>query len=369
MGSLAVFTIYTLEESNVSVSGGAQLDGVTQGDGSHLIGVTITLNNNAWETVQVDDSDDTSFGDSDNSQTLQNSIVYDGVNHAAGARTEAEYSLTVQDPSGNTYTLVAFNINQPTGTSYATVEGLAFVGGVGGFPPIGVPLTVSAAQEGPNFSYSSLATPPCFTTGCLMETPSGLTPIEALRVGDSVVTLNDGVQGIRWIGRKHVGLIEQEVNPKLRPVRILAGALAPGIPERDLLVSRQHRVLVSSKISTRLFDHDEVLVPAVKLLALPGVHLEQPQFELEYFHLLLDKHCIVWSNGAPTESLYVGPEVLGSVDRDSLEEIFGLFPELRLDGVRPTPARHLPERGKAMDQLIARHLKHGRPLLPAGFGE
>ncbi len=41
------YTIYQLDESNLTFSNGAQLDGVTQGDGSHLLGQTLTLNSGA----------------------------------------------------------------------------------------------------------------------------------------------------------------------------------------------------------------------------------------------------------------------------------------------------------------------------------
>ena len=38
------YDIYVLEENAITISGGVGLDGVTQGDGSHLPGQTITLN-------------------------------------------------------------------------------------------------------------------------------------------------------------------------------------------------------------------------------------------------------------------------------------------------------------------------------------
>ena len=130
---MPVYTIYTLESSNITVSGGEQLSGITQGDGSHLMGETITLNSNDWIAVDIDDSNDSNFDDSDTSQSLENAISYDGTAYASGLRVESEYEMILQDPDGNTYTVLAFNINEPGVTSYATVEGLAFVGGVGGF--------------------------------------------------------------------------------------------------------------------------------------------------------------------------------------------------------------------------------------------
>lgn len=181
---MAVFSVFTLEESNITISGGGQLSGITQGNGSHLVGETITLNNNNWVKVDVDDSNDSNFNDSDNSQTLDAAITYNGTAYAAGLRVETEFGLTVQDPDGNTYTILAFNINEPGVLSFSTVEGLAFVGGVGDFPPIGVPLTVISNQEGLSRPFSSLASPQCFTRGCRIDTPHGPRLIEELCLGD-----------------------------------------------------------------------------------------------------------------------------------------------------------------------------------------
>ena len=57
-----------------------------------------------------------------------------------------------------------------------------------------------------------------------------------------------------------------------RPIRIRAGTLGNGLPEADLIVSPQHRVLVRSGIARTLFGADEVLVAAKQLLALCAEH-------------------------------------------------------------------------------------------------
>ena len=50
---MAKFDFWALGEASVTVSGGGQLDGVTQGDGSHLMGLSITLTSNNWESIAV----------------------------------------------------------------------------------------------------------------------------------------------------------------------------------------------------------------------------------------------------------------------------------------------------------------------------
>jgi len=128
---MPVSTIYTLGENQVTVSApGNTLDGVTQGSGIHLTGSTITLNSNAWQAIDVFDND-SNFADNDTSQTLEGDQAIDGIVYTDGSIVEAEYEFDVQDPDGNIYTLVAFNVREPGApNSYGTIEAVAFVGGV-----------------------------------------------------------------------------------------------------------------------------------------------------------------------------------------------------------------------------------------------
>jgi hypothetical protein len=360
---MPVYTTYALGESEISVSGGQELSGFTQGDGSHLVGETITLNSNSWEAVSIDESDDTSFDDSDSSQSLDGAQTFDGTSYAGGRRVEAEYELTLQDPDGNTYTVLGFNINEVGGSpSYGTVEGLAFVGGSGEFPPVGVPLTVISNGEGPSYAYDDLATPICFTRGTKILTPNGEVPVEDLAVGKEVLTLDQGSQPVRWIGKRKLIASDLQTNPKWRPVRICAGALGKGLPKTDLVVSPQHRVLVNSAIVHRMFNVQEVLVPAIKLVGLDGVNIVEDTRDVEYWHFLFDAHQVIWSNGAPTESLFPGPETLKAVSPSAHAEIMALFPELEKAQLHPATARLFPARGKKVKQFVGRHIKNNKPI-------
>nr|AIA91314.1 CAZy families GT4 protein [uncultured Gluconobacter sp.] len=95
--------------------------------------------------------------------------------------------------------------------------------------------------------------------------------IEDLRVGDLVLTKDDGPQPLRWISSRHVSAEMLAAHPNMRPIRIRAGALGEGLPLRDLIVSPQHRMLVRSKVAERMFGEEEVLVAAKHLLELDGV--------------------------------------------------------------------------------------------------
>ncbi|MEO1491019.1 MAG: Hint domain-containing protein [Pseudomonadota bacterium] len=323
---MAQFSVFALEELNITVSGDEQLSGISQGDGSHLVGETITLNNNAFVEVLVDDSDDTNFADNDSSQTLDGAQTFNGTTFANGLRVEFEFELTVTDGT-DTYTLVAFNINEPGVTSFATVEGLAFVGGEGEFPPIGVPLTVTASREGPSVPFADLAFPPCFAKGTLIRTASGLRPIETIRRGDLVWTADCGHQPVTWIGSSPVQVTGHVPSP-FDPVWIAPDAFGPRAPMRPLRVTQHHRILIQDWRAELLFGEPEVLVPAKALVNGTTVQLERASPGLTYWHLLFDGHQLVESDGLISESFDPGVTIVNSMERAARDELIALFPQL-----------------------------------------
>ena len=117
------------------------------------------------------------------------------------------------------------------------------------------------------------------------------------------------------------------MQPDLRPVRIAAGALGPNMPERDLIVSPQHRVLVTARVPKLLFGDDEVLVAAIHLVGRPGVTRVEAD-AVTYLHLMFDRHEIVQSDGLWTESFQPGDRTLAGMDEAQRAEIEALFPGL-----------------------------------------
>lgn len=202
----------------------------------------------------------------------------------------------------------------------------------------------------------------CFVRGTLIETADGVRPVEDLRQGDLIVTCDNGLQPLRWIGSRTLASADLDAAPWLRPIRITEGALAPNVPSLDLLVSPQHRVLIRSRIAHVMFGAAEVLVAAKQICNINGIRIAQDIEEVEYFHMLFDRHEIVLSNGAETESLYTGPEALKSVGATALEEIIAIFPELRNCSGRPVPARTLVP-GRRARTLAERHKRNNKPML------
>lgn len=287
------YDIFVLDESDITLSSG-QLDGVTQGDGSHLLGVTLTINAPNWFSVAITDNDP-NFQDSDSSQVLNGPATIDGTTYASGARVEAEYGFTVSD-GVNTWQLVGFNVNNSS-PAYGTVEGLAFIGGPGGFPPVGVPLTVTSTQEGPNFAATEYATPICFVKGTQMHTDKGLVPIEHVKVGQLIQTRDSGMQKILWVGKTTF-----PARKDYAPIAFAPGAIGN---EAALSVSPQHRVLVNDWRAEVLFGAREVLVPAAHLRNDTSI-LRQTGGMVTYYHLACSRHELILAEGAWSESFYPG---------------------------------------------------------------
>ncbi|WP_378941716.1 Hint domain-containing protein [Paracoccus sp. R86501] len=213
--------------------------------------------------------------------------------------------------------------------------------------------TVAFSQDRPVTNYV------CFADDVMIQTADGPRPVQDLRVGDMVQTADDGIQPLRWVGHVSVDLAAM---PRMRPVRISAGALGGGLPTADLLVSPQHRVLVRSAIAQQMFGTTEVLVAAKQLIALDGIALAEDLDQVGYTHILFDRHQIVISNGAPTESLYTGAEALLSVGPAARDEILALFPALADDTHQAAPARMLVK-GRSGRDMATRHAQDGVTLV------
>ena len=202
---------------------------------------------------------------------------------------------------------------------------------------------------------------PCFLRGTMIETADGPVAVESLKVGDLIRTMDHGLQPLRWIGCARLDASALQRKPKLRPIRVRAGALGQGMPESDLFLSPQHRVLVRSPIAQRMFGASELLVAAKQMTEMPGIEPAADLDEVTYLHLMFDQHEIVLSNGAETESLYPGPQALLSLGPVA-EEIFTLFPDLR-DRSDAFPAARPFATGKRARHLVDRHNANARPLV------
>ncbi|MDJ1007137.1 MAG: Hint domain-containing protein [Paracoccaceae bacterium] len=139
---------------------------------------------------------------------------------------------------------------------------------------------------------------PCFAGSARIATPSGEVRADALRTGDLVLTRDNGPQALRDVIVTPVSAPEMAANPRLRPVLIPAGRLGA---TRDLLLSRQHAVLMD-------IGGGACLVRAAHLERhyRHGVRIARGTRAMTYVHLLMQRHEIVFANGVPCETLFLG---------------------------------------------------------------
>jgi len=160
---------------------------------------------------------------------------------------------------------------------------------------------------------------PCFVAGARISTDQGHRAIETLSVGDRIETRR-GFKRLRWIGSRHASG---------------TGNHAPVIFEKDtigihskLMLSQQHRVLLTGAHAAIMFDSDAVLVRAKDLINGKTIRLQTNNQPVEYFHLLFDQHQVVLADGLWSESFHPGEEVMTSMDETTKSELLELFPEL-----------------------------------------
>lgn len=188
----------------------------------------------------------------------------------------------------------------------------------------------------------TLSVVPCFTPGTMILTPDGPVAVQSLEAGDRVITRDHGVQPIRWIGATTLSAGYVAARPSLRPVLIRKGALGNDLPEQDMRLSRQHRILVRDWRAEVMFGVEGgVLVPAISLCNDSTVLDERPTGDVTYIHMAFDDHEVVYADGVETESFYPAERMVSSLNSAQQDELFTLFPELqRGDGYAFDSARH-----------------------------
>ena len=136
----------------------------------------------------------------------------------------------------------------------------------------------------------------CLLRGTCVTTADGERKVEDLAIGDLLPTMFGGMQPIRWIDRYPLNKTDPGKSwpENLRPIRIARSALGPNLPRNDLYVSPWHSLFVEG-----------VLAPAALLVngATITVSDAAEDDEMEYFHIKLDSHDVIYAEGLPVETM------------------------------------------------------------------
>ena len=194
--------------------------------------------------------------------------------------------------------------------------------------------------DAPNGLFVLRVASPCFTPGTLIATDKGVRPVEDLSRGDRVVTRDNGLRQINWVGRRMFGYSELASDAGLQPILIRRDAFGRGYPARDMIVSPNHRFLVGLDISPLLGGEEEGLVAARHLV--DGNRVKPAQMlGVSYIHILCNAHEVILANGVWTESFHPDDAVMIALADTQRKEILNLFPEIATMGAarRFPPAR------------------------------
>ncbi len=163
------------------------------------------------------------------------------------------------------------------GTSAGTVE---------------IPVTGAAAAGlmPTAFAMLALGDVACFAAGTRIRTATGDVAVEALAVGDRVVTRAGRDVAIAWLGHRRLRCAQHARPVDVWPVHLAEDAFGPGQPQRTLRLSPDHAVFV-----------DGVLVP-IRYLVNGATIVQQPCETVEYWHVELGAHDVILAEGLPVES-------------------------------------------------------------------
>ena len=162
-----------------------------------------------------------------------------------------------------------------------------------------MPYTLVKAEREP--ARRKLAQSACvsFTRGTRITLATGeQRPIEDMRAGDRVLTRDDGIQQVRWVGQSTLRAVGD-----LAPILIRKGALNNA---NDLIVSPAHRLMVYQRSDEIGAGAPEILVRARDLVNGDTVVVLDGGFA-DYFQILFDRHHIIYAEGIAAESTFLDP--------------------------------------------------------------
>ena len=158
---------------------------------------------------------------------------------------------------------------------------------------------------------------PCYAAGTAILTPHGEVAVETIQPGDEVMTSEAGhlvPRTVIWAGVREIDLVDHPKPDAVAPIRLHRGALADGLPRRDLLLSPDHCLFL-----------DGGLIPAKLLINGMTIVRDLSLGTVSYHHIELDRHAVLLAEGVPAESYldtgnraYFGNAALATILRPEL---------------------------------------------------
>ena len=177
-------------------------------------------------------------------------------------------------------------------------------------------------DDGTLLTFENIEKIICFTPGTMIDTPFGTRAVETLKAGDLVMTRDAGAQPLKWVGARTM-----PCTPDTAPILFEDGALEG--QTAPLMVSPQHKMLISHFAAELLFGQDEVFCSAKHMLGPKVKRIARKM--VTYVHILFETHQVITANGVETESFHAGPEGMKALSDTSKQDLFKALPALKTD--------------------------------------
>ncbi len=155
-------------------------------------------------------------------------------------------------------------------------------------------------------------------------------------VGDRVVTRDNGLQTVRRISHREFDYGQLTSVKHLQPVLVTVGAMGKGLPERDMLLSPNLRLLVTGDRLPAGAKAREDMVAVKNLIDNRSIR-PCSVLGVQYVHIEFSRHEVVLANGAWAECFHADDAsqgAQGNAQRTELQELFAK----RLPDQRQEPA-------------------------------
>ncbi|WP_164744710.1 Hint domain-containing protein, partial [Nioella ostreopsis] len=202
------------------------------------------------------------------------------------------------------------------------------------------------AADGTTDGVIDLGNVMCFCAGTRIATPTGCRAVEALAIGDRILTAEGRAVPVKWIGRQTV-VTRFGPAERLMPVRFAAGSLGAGLPYKPLTVTADHGMLVEGVIC-----HAGALVNGTTITRVPLAEMGETY---TVYHIETEDHEIILANGAPAETFIDNVSRRVFDNFAEFEALYGDVPEMEeLPYPRAMSSRQVP--GRIASKLVGRQV-------------
>jgi hypothetical protein len=299
--------------------------------------------------VQDDDEEfDDGFQDDPNGTPL-NQFLQDDINAtdaggnavtvASGSVLEVEWTLTAT-PVGSGEPIDLLFVAAGPGENQGD---LTFVVSTAPLVP-GTTYDITFKNDSGGTPYGELV---CFVRGTLIRTPDGDVPVESLKLGDRVMTYDDGAQLITWTSNRMVLFPQGDE----RPIWVEPNSFGPDQPYQKTGFSPRHCLLQQDPQNQVIFGSDAMLTATRDCVDHSDITQQDNAAPVEYFHFMFDKHALVWANGLLSESFFPGPIARRSLDPISRARLVSIYPSLS-DPEAPAPFQSVRPRMRGYESRV-----------------